>query len=180
MPYEVYDPRENKGGKAGESTMLKRIAFAALGLTLVAAFGVFLYRTIASPPNCDVCYRPIHEETFYRIHLASGESMDVCCPRCGLRFQEGRRDIVRAEATDFYTKVRIDAAKGSYVENSHVHLCSHSPVQEDRSGTQYEVAWDRCLPSLIAFESPAEARAFQAQNGGVIKSYDELFREGSP
>jgi hypothetical protein len=174
MPYEVYDPRENKAGKAGESTMLKRIAFAALGLTLVAAFGVFLYRTLASPPNCDVCYRPIHEETFYRIHLASGESMDVCCPRCACGFRGP------AGLSVGYTKVRIDAAKGSYVENSHVHLCSHSPVQEDRSGTQYEVAWDRCLPSLIAFESPAEARAFQAKNGGVIKSYDELLREGSP
>ena len=160
--------------------MLKRIAFAAVGLALVAAFGVFLYRTLGSSPSCDVCYRPIHEETFYRIHLASGESMDVCCPRCGLRFQEGRRDIVRAEATDFYTKVRIDAAKGSYVENSHVHLCSHSSVQEDRSGTQYEVAWDRCLPSLIAFESRAAARAFQAQNRGVVKTYEELLREGSP
>ena len=160
--------------------MLKRIAFAAVGLTLVSAFGVFLYRTLGSSPSCDVCYRPIHEETFYRIHLASEESMDVCCPRCGLRFQEDRQDVVRAEATDFYTKVLVDAAEAFYVENSHVHLCSHSPVQEDRSGTQYEVAWDRCLPSLIAFESQAGARAFQAQNGGVIKTYEELLREGSP
>jgi len=160
--------------------MLKRIAFAAVGLTLVAALGVFLYRTLGSSPSCDVCYRPMHEETYYRIHLASEKSMDFCCPRCGLRFQEGRRDVVRAEATDFYAKVRVDADKAFYVENSLVHLCSHSPVQDDRSGTQYEVAWDRCLPSLIAFESRAAARAFQAQNGGVIKTYEELLREGSP
>jgi hypothetical protein len=160
--------------------MLKRIAFAAGGLTLVAAFGVFLYRTLGSSPSCDVCYRPMHEEMYYRIHLASEKSMDLCCPRCGLRFQEGRRDVVRAEATDFYTKVLVDAAKAFYIENSLVHLCSHSPVQEDRSGTQYDGAWDRCLPSLIAFESRAAAKAFQAQNGGVIKIYEELLREGSP
>jgi hypothetical protein len=157
--------------------MLKRIAFAAMGLTLAAAFGVFLYRTLGSSANCDVCYRPMHEETLYRIHLASKKSMDACCPRCGLRFQEGRRDVVSAEATDFYTKVRVAADKAFYVENSRVHLCSHSPVQEDRAGTQYEVAWDRCLPSLIAFQSQVEARGFQTQNGGVIKSYGELLRE---
>jgi len=36
--------------------MLKRIAFAAVGLMLVAAFGVFLYRTLGSSQSCDVCY----------------------------------------------------------------------------------------------------------------------------
>ena len=114
--------------------MLKRIALVTAGLALVAAFGIFLRSTLDSSLGCDVCYRPMHEETFYRIHLADGETMDVCCPRCGLRFQEGRRDVVRAEVTDFYTKDRMDADKAFYVENSPVHFCSHSAVQEDRSG----------------------------------------------
>ena len=83
-------------------------------------------------------------------------------------------DVVRAEVTDFYKKDRMDADKAFYVENSPVHFCSHSAVQEDRSGTQYEVAWDRCLPSLIAFESRAAALKFQNQNGGDVKTYAEL------
>lgn len=160
--------------------MLKRLAIAAAGLALVAALGAFVYMSFESSPTCDVCYRPLHKETYYRIHLSDGKALDVCCPRCGLRFQEGRKDVVRTEVTDFDTKRLFHSDQAFYVEGSPVHFCSHAPLEEDRSGTQYEVAWDRCLPSLIAFESEATAKSFQARNGGVIKTYDELLEEESP
>ena len=154
--------------------MAKRILLIALAVALVGAFGVFLSSQLTSGNVCEVCYRPMHEGMSYRIHLAGGDSVDVCCPRCGLRFQEGREDVLGAEVTDFYSSDRLEADQAFYVENSAIHPCSHSQVQEDRSGTQYEVAWDRCLPSFIAFRSRAAAATFRAQNGGVIKSYEEL------
>ncbi len=160
--------------------MLKRIVTGAVGLTLVAALGTFLYMSYRPPDRCDVCYRPLHRETYYRIHLSDGKSLDVCCPRCGLRFQAGRKDVVRTEVTDFDTKKLVRADKAFYVEGSPVHFCSHEPLEEDRSGTQYEVAWDRCLPSLIAFESEATAKTFQSQNGGAVKTYDDLLAESNP
>jgi len=52
-------------------------------------------------------------------------------------------------------------------------------VREDRSGGQYEVAWDRCLPSLIAFSSRQAALKFQEENGGNIKTYEELLADHS-
>jgi hypothetical protein len=119
----------------------------------------------------------MHQATFYRIHLESGETKDVCCPRCGLRFQEGRNDVVAAEVTDFNTKQRLDAAFAYYVENSPVHFCSHARMQEDRSGGQYQVTWDRCLPTLIAISSKDAAQTFQRDNGGEIKTYEELAAE---
>jgi hypothetical protein len=166
--------------RRGREAMMKRILFVAVGLALVAAFGVFLYRNVASSPNCDVCYRPLHKETYYRIHLSDGEVLDVCCPRCGLRFQEGRHDVVRTEVTDFDTRRLVHGDEAYYVEGSPVHFCSHAPLAEDRSGTQYEVSWDRCLPSLIAFQSREAAVKFQDQNGGVIKTYDELLEQAPP
>ena len=159
--------------------MAGRILLAVVAVCLVAMAGVFLYTQSVQTTECDICSRPMHEETFYRIHLESGDSMDVCCPRCGLRFQEGRDDVARTEVTDFNTRERLDAAKAFYVENSPVHFCSHAAVHEDRSGTQYEVAWDRCLPSLIAFDTRDAARAFQAEHGGVVKTYEELLAEHS-
>jgi hypothetical protein len=160
--------------------MLKRLILATAGLGMVAVAGAILYSQLAASDRCDVCYRPMHAETSYRIHLADGRTMDACCPRCGLRFQEARQDVVGAEATDFERKTRLDADDAFYVENSRVHPCSHFSIQEDRSGTKYQVAWDRCLPSLVAFESEASARSFQARNGGVIKTYEELLAEESP
>ena len=161
--------------------MAKRIVQAVAALALVAAVGALLYVEWDEPNKCDICYRPMHQETFYRIHLASGESKDACCPRCGLRFQEGRNDVVRTEVTDLYTRQHLDAdaAIAYYVEGSPVHFCSHASVREDRSGGQYEVAWDRCLPSLIAFSSREAAQKFQEENGGSIKSYEELLAEHS-
>ena len=159
--------------------MAKRILQVAAALALVAAVGTFVYVRMDDPNACDVCHRPMHQATFYRIHLQSGETKDVCCPRCGLRFQEGRDDVVGTEVTDFFTKQRVDAAVAYYVENSPVHFCSHARMHEDRSGGQYVVAWDRCLPSLIAFRSRDEAEKFRHDNGGDIKTYDELLLERS-
>ena len=159
--------------------MKKRILQAVAALALVAAAGTFIYQQSADPEACDVCYRPMHAETFYRIHLESGETKDVCCPRCGLRFQEGRDDVVGVEVTDFTTRERIDAATAYYVENSPVHFCSHAAVREDRSGDQYEVTWDRCLPSLIGFASKEDAERLQREHGGSVKTYDEILAEHS-
>lgn len=159
--------------------MTKRVIQALAAVALVAAVGAFVYVEWDSPETCDVCYRPMHQETFYRIHLKGGETKDVCCPRCGLRFQEGRDDVVGAEVTDFDTKRHVDAADAYYVENSPVHFCAHESVQKDRSGAQYQVAWDRCLPSLIAFSTREAAERFQRTNGGDIKTYEELLAEES-
>ena len=71
--------------------MAKRILQALAALALVAAVGTILHDQWDEPDTCDVCYRSMHQETFYRIHLENGESKEVCCPRCGLRFQAGMR-----------------------------------------------------------------------------------------
>jgi hypothetical protein len=160
--------------------MLKRILVVMVGLALVTSVGAVIYTHLGPSDLCDVCYRPLHLETYYRIHMSNGKALDVCCPRCGLRFQEGRKDVVRTEVTDFETKKLVDAGEAFYVEGSPVHFCSHAPREEDRSGTQYEVTWDRCLPSLIAFEARGAAVRFQEENGGAIKTYDELLEERAP
>ena len=160
--------------------MLRRIVTAAVVLALVTAAGVVIYSNLGRSDQCDVCHRPLHRETYYRIHTADGDVLDVCCPRCGLRYQEGRTDITKTEVTDFISKELVAADQAFYVDGSPVHFCSHEPLEEDRSGTQYEVAWDRCLPSLIAFESRSAAVRFQEENGGSIKTYDELLAEPAP
>ncbi|MFQ5929356.1 MAG: hypothetical protein ACE5MK_06630 [Acidobacteriota bacterium] len=150
-----------------------RYLVGSLILALFAGAAYFLY--LSQPAVCEVCQRPMHQATFYRIHLRAGEIEDVCCPRCGLHFQQGRDDIVSTEVGDFATGERFEASQAYYVENSSVHLCcSQDFVQKDRSGRQYSLAWDRCLPSLVAFRSREDAEEFQRQNGGVIKTYDAL------
>jgi hypothetical protein len=71
----------------------------------------------------------------------------------------------------------IDASQALFVENSSVNLCHQSMVQEDRSGSQYQLTWDRCLPSLIAFRTREGAEVFRRDYGGLIKTYGELLKE---
>lgn len=159
--------------------MKKRILQAVAASALAAAAGAFIYVHAGDPRAGDVCLRPLHAETFYRIHLENGKNTDVCCPRCGLRFQEGRNDVVGVDATDFYTKERVDAVTAYYVESSPVDFCSGAAVQLDRDGFQYQMAWDLCLPSVIGFASQEKAERFQREYGGSVKTYDELRAEHS-
>lgn len=159
---------------------MKRI-LGTLGIVAVVGLvATFVYTRIEPEPYCEACHRAIHGETYYRVFLADGSVEDVCCPRCGLRFQEGRNDVTGSDVSDFATRERVDAETAYFVEDSSVAMCRHdSPLQEDRSGVQYELTWDRCLPSLVAFSTRDAAEVFRQENGGTIKTYAELKLEHS-
>jgi hypothetical protein len=158
--------------------MFKRILGAVLAVALVGATALFVYPRLKPEATCAACYRAIHGETHVVAHLEDGSTADVCCPRCALRFQKERGDVTSVDVTDFRTMRRLDAKDAFFVEDSTVVMCRHDErVQEDRSGVQYELTWDRCLPSLIAFASRDDAVAFRNESGGVVKTYAELLQE---
>jgi hypothetical protein len=128
--------------------------------------------------QCQVCHRPLHGRTAYRVHLQDGATEEVCCPRCGLRFQKTSGGVRSVEVADFGTGKMMDARDAYFVEGSSVHPCtSGDAVKHDRTGAQYTLDWDRCLPSLIAFRTLDAAEAFRAEKGGKIRSYPQLLEE---
>lgn len=150
----------------------------AVSLLIVGLAGAAVYYFQHHERTCQVCGRPIHEATFYRIFLKDGEKVDVCCPRCGLHFQQGRRDVVKTEVADFDTGERFPSEQAFFVENSSIALCCPAGmVEKDRSGAEYIRGWDRCLPSLNAFRTLARAQRFAEEHGGEIKVYSELLQE---
>ncbi len=157
--------------------MVTRVLMFAVFLGLAGSAGYFTYRQLNSDAVCEMCYRPVQQGTAYRVQLEDGTSHESCCPRCGLRFQAGRADVASAEVTDFDTGERFDARRALYVENSSVNLCHERMVEEDRSGNQYQLTWDRCLPSLIAFKDREAAEAFRQDYGGVIRTYEDILKE---
>ena len=157
--------------------MAARILLVLLMLAVAGSAGYYLLYVDAEP-SCAVCQRPLHKETYYRIQLADGETEDVCCPRCGLRFQRDRKDVASTEVADYFGGRRLDAEKALYVEGSALHLCCGEPApRRDATGGQFVLTWDRCLPSLVAFETREEAEGFRRQNGGAVKTYAELLKE---
>ena len=156
--------------------MATRILMLAALLGLAGSVGYFTYLQLG-PEECGVCHRSLHEATSYQIHLEDGSLQKTCCPRCGLRFQEGRADVASAEVADFDTGERVDARGAFFVEGSSVNLCHKKMVEEDRSGVQYQLAWDRCMPGLIAFKDRESAESFRQDYGGELKSYEEILKE---
>jgi hypothetical protein len=146
-------------------------------LGLAGSVGYFTYVQLRPEGVCEVCHRSVQETTAYEIYLEDGTLQKTCCPRCGLRFQKGRTDVASAEVTDFDTGQRFDANDAFFVEGSSVNLCHKKMVEEDRSGVQYQLAWDRCMPSLIAFKDRESAESFRRDYGGELKTYEEILRE---
>lgn len=156
---------------------MKASQLTVLVVLLLVAAGQWSCSTAADSSDlgiCDMCGRRIVPATAYLIHLADGKVKHACCPRCGLRFEAKRADVVSREAADFTTGERLKAEEAIYVEGSRVHLCCRQEVERDQAGRQYQLDWDRCMPSLIAFRSAEDAERFRVKEGGAIRSFEEL------
>jgi hypothetical protein len=164
--------------RAGKGSQVLRGTALILLLLLLAGSTWFLYTL--EPGPCAVCQRPLHGDSTYRIVLAGGENLDVCCPRCGLHYQElNGHQVQEAWIGDVSSEEFLPAEQAVYVENPSVsQCCSMEHPREDGSGRPYTLAWDRCLPGLVAFKDRRSALEFQRSQGGTIKSYQELLAEG--
>jgi hypothetical protein len=91
-----------------------------------------------------------------------------------MHFQTTNANRVRAAwATDYATGEKIGSEHAFYVEGSDLMTCcSATPLKRELERT-YELVWDRCLPSLIAFKTQAEAQQFRQQHGGRLLDYVE-------
>ena len=94
------------------------------GVVILALAGVAAYRYWPKEmPVCQVCRRPMHQATSMFVSLEGGQEVELCCPRCGLRFQQGRNDVRAAEAADYLSHHRIPAEDAVYVSGSSLHPC---------------------------------------------------------
>ena len=153
----------------------RRVVAILLPLALLGGVGYYLGQQ--EHLDCDICNRHLHEEMAYKIYLSSGEVLDACCPRCGLRFERSNDDVVSAQVADFTTGEFVPADEALYVEGSLVELCAHDLTQRDGMGVLYRLVWDRCLPSLLAFKTREQAELFRHQNGGEIKTYPQVIEK---
>ena len=156
--------------------MTRQLFAAAIILALTGGVGYRFWPE--REPLCPVCGRPIHHATSYYVTLDNGKRVELCCTRCGLRFQENGGDVRTARVTDFDTGRLLDPEAAVYVEGSSVHpCCTNKELLKDQVGSEYERTWDRCLPSVIAFSSKQAAQKFQSEHGGELRTHEEIVSE---
>ncbi|MGE5327257.1 MAG: hypothetical protein ACM3NO_09485 [Deltaproteobacteria bacterium] len=157
----------------------KRLLIAILAIGATIAVGLLAYRLEAPrrPGTCQVCGRMIPEQTAFRIDTASG-SVHACCPACAMHFMMHHPDSKeKAWATDFNSGRMIPASSAYYDQGGDVQYCTRHASSVER-GTEVvsQRVYDRCLPTLVAFSSRAEADAYRQQHGGRVVTYDEAVR----
>ena len=160
--------------------MKSRTIFAAVfGIALLGAIAVGAWYVLVDrpPADCQICGRPIHT-TMDTVAEENGKKLYACCPRCAitLAVQTGRH-VRLVQVTDFDTRKALDPAKAYYVEGSQVNVCSSPQMMPGQERVPYERTFDRCSPSVIAFATEDEARAFIIKNGGALKRLDQLMQE---
>lgn len=153
----------------------KEFWITALAVAAFATVSVLAYRHAAHPSadTCQICQRPLHHGVSYVVEMKDGTRETACCPRCGMHLQVARPDAVaQAWATDVETGQTVPAAQATYVEGGDIEYCTmHSnPVQREPEGVAVR-AFDRCLPSLVAFRTRTEADSYRAQHGGRTLDY---------
>jgi hypothetical protein len=84
------------------------------------------------------------------------------------------QEVKGSWATDLNSGQRIRAESAYYSEGGDLEYCTkdETPVAREPHGIS-ERDYDRCLPTLVAFKTPAEAEAYRAQHGGRVLTYQQ-------
>ncbi len=147
------------------------LALAALFVVTTASCGR------SKSAACTQCGRDECKNLTVTIGLESGDSVKTCCPRCALRYLADKRPAVTMLAVRGFADGRsLNARKAFYVEGSDVHPCaSHDKgAAVDPRGCCLTAVYDRCEPSLVAFDSADTAESFARDHGGFVRTFDEL------
>jgi hypothetical protein len=157
-----------------------RIRNVFVGFLLLAVVGggsYFAYRRLVLPSNqCDVCGREIHAGHESIVLLKTGKKLQACCPRCALHHERHHPgQVTGVLVADHTIGEKVRAQDAVYVEGSDEMPCmpeSATPPREP--GVEYQRAYDRCVPSLLAFKDEVAARKFLAAHGGRLLSYGQV------
>ncbi len=132
-------------------------SLAAKGLVTKVHGGVTLGRTFptneAFSNSCALCGNPVSARTILIIHGSGGETMQACCPHCGLILLSGQEGSVMALTADFLYGQMASVKEAVYLVESTVDTC--------------------CTPSVLSFTRQEDAQRFQHGFGGQMMNFDQ-------
>jgi nitrous oxide reductase accessory protein NosL len=150
--------------------------FFALMLSVSLVTGCDRMQSWLHPEQCVLSGRPIHAGMGVRIRIDDEPPSRACCLRCTIvAARQMEKTIHVLSVTDYVSHDQIPPRDALYVVGSSVTPCAGSPVEVPANRRESaQVSWDRCLPSIIAFETRTDAERFQRDSGGRIQTFAEL------
>lgn len=145
-----------------------------LFLVAIASSVFFVEWRDAVASTCPACGRDIHARWKFHLTTEDGKQKTFCCAKCGiLEKLKQKGQVATATATDYATEKPVPVEEAVYVWNSNVEHCVVPQKRDWTDQRPMRLAWDRCIPSLIAFRTKEEASQFQSEHGGTLVSYSE-------
>lgn len=146
-------------------------------ILILGLFGYFAWGTFQSRQArvCSVCSRPLHGGSSI-IAEADGESRRFCCAACALWAErQTGADVQITRVSDYDSGSMIDPSAATFVVGSRVNHCLQQHSVFDSSRTALDPAketgtleFDRCSPSVLAFQTTSAAEQFAEQQGGRL------------
>lgn len=131
-------------------------ALVQSGMALKVHGGVKLATipTARSAAACDLCQGNTVERTSVVIRTRQGETLEACCPHCGLLLLCQTDEVVSALAKDFIYGRMVNCWQASYLVECEISLC--------------------CVPAVLCFACEADALRFQMGFGGTVMNFAEV------
>ncbi len=145
-----------------------------VGVFFSFALGFAAWTAFSRPDQCYACKRPIHAHS-KTVALVNGHSKLFCCPACALSLHEqSGKPIKITELTSFLTGKALSPNEAWFVRGSSVNMCERTQELIDADKRPADLRYDRCAPSLIAFENRSDAVQFTREYGGEVHPFSEI------
>ncbi len=157
---------------------MNRRAFFVTAVASIAAgilaYSGWRYFEAREHHSCSACARPIHEH-MRTIATVDGKVGDYCCPACALsEHQQAGKPVQVTKLTDFLTGKPLEPQTAYVVRDSNVNPCARHELAVTSDKQPMHTHFDRCSPSLLAFQDAEGARAFAAERGGQVLRFADL------
>jgi hypothetical protein len=112
------------------------------------------------------------------VAMVNGKRAIYCCPACALsEHQQSGKPVQVVELTDYLSSSPLKPETSYLVRNSDVNPClQHHPATGENS-QPLESQFDRCTPSLLAFQDQKSASAFAGEHGGQVVRFSDFASE---
>ncbi|MDD5544579.1 MAG: hypothetical protein PHX83_15540 [Acidobacteriia bacterium] len=144
-------------------------------LIVIGASVFFIEKKDVQASLCSECGRDIHPNWAFSILQPGHKTETLCCPHCGiLTLLAQGVPLVQARATDFVTGKPLPADQAIYVWASDVNHCARPQKVTQFDRQPMELVFDRCFPSVVAFQRQVDAETFVKEHNGEIRNYNEI------
>ena len=157
----------------------KSVCASIVAILVLAGLGYSTWHFVKerSAQSCKVCMRPVHSH-MKTAAIVDGKRSIYCCPACALsEHQQSGNPVQVVELTDYLSNGAMKPEGSFVVRNSDVNPCLQQHPAVGENNQPLESHFDRCTPSVLAFQDQKAAAAFAGEHGGQVVGFSAFASE---